>query len=159
MALGQSEKAVVDATKLTLLEPESADGYIALGLAHFGSGEFDKVIDDFSNAIKRDPRERVAYEIRGLTYALQGRGDLAMTDWVYMMRLPGKEDDGQRSIMTLVDNASSLKGIAQRQLLAGLQKYSNHLRQSSDDDGAKRIDEMVERLRSRLGASSADQSD
>jgi Flp pilus assembly protein TadD len=44
-------------------------------------GKHNKAISDFNTAIEGDPRDALAYNLRGVTYANKGQYDIACSDW------------------------------------------------------------------------------
>ena len=58
--------------------------------AAVASGDFDKAIADFTEAIRLDPKEAVAYYKRGMAYGAKGDHDKAIADYTEAIRLNPK---------------------------------------------------------------------
>jgi len=57
------------------------------GYASYQKGEFDKALDDYSEAIRLDPKQARAYNNRGLAYQAKGDLDQAIADFNQALRL------------------------------------------------------------------------
>ena len=90
-------KAIVyfqKAIELAPDSPDSEDAYYKQGLAHEGKGEPDRAIDDYSNAIKLNPRLVEAYNNRGIIYSSKGELDRAIGDYNQAIKLRPQFADG-----------------------------------------------------------------
>ena len=98
--LGQLNMAIEAYSDAIALDPRYAVAYINRGVAYFRSGEVDKAIDDYSQAIvlqtaianynkaiELDPDLAVAYYYRGLAYAEKGDFDEAIADFTKAIKL------------------------------------------------------------------------
>jgi tetratricopeptide (TPR) repeat protein len=68
------------------------DIYCLKGLAAMGSGEFDKAIVAYTEAIGRDPKYSFAYLGRGDAYLAKGDLDRALLDYDHAVRLDPDND-------------------------------------------------------------------
>jgi tetratricopeptide (TPR) repeat protein len=69
---------------------KSADAYIRSGVSHATSGDYDRAIADFSEAIRIDPATSAAFIERGNVYGVKHDFDRASADFTEAMRLdPG----------------------------------------------------------------------
>ena len=67
--------------------PEPAVAYDHRGRAYFNKQEYDKAIEDYTEAIRLDPRYAVAYCGRGDTYRKKKEYDKAIEDYTEAIRL------------------------------------------------------------------------
>lgn len=67
--------------------------YVNRGNAYGRGGEFDRAIADYNEAIRLDPKKRVAYANRGVIYAAKGEFDRAIADQSEAIRLDPKDPD------------------------------------------------------------------
>src|ERR1700730_4847024 len=57
------------------------------GDAHYGKGDYDRAVADYSEAIRLDPKHAFAYIGRGLSYRMKGDYDRAIADHSEAIRL------------------------------------------------------------------------
>jgi Tfp pilus assembly protein PilF len=50
-------------------------------------GRYEEAIADMSQSIKLDPKDTLAYVLRGLVYQSDGKEDLAFDDFSYAIKL------------------------------------------------------------------------
>ena len=70
--------------KVRRLEPEKAEGYFGLGLAHIGQGRHEEAIAQFEEALNRDSSLHEAHAEIGYAYADLGQMDMAQTKLDYL---------------------------------------------------------------------------
>ena len=69
---------------------ERAEQYSKQGLAYAAKGEYDRAIQDYNQALQRDPNYAAAYNNRGIAWAVKGDYDQAIRDYDQAIRLnPG----------------------------------------------------------------------
>ena len=68
-------------------EARDATDYHSRGFSYFGKNQYDFAIDDFTNAIKLDPKFLAAFYNRGVAYFEMGQYDLSITDFTRAMEL------------------------------------------------------------------------
>ena len=68
-------------------DPYSAKAYLKRGLAYESTGELDWAIDDYSQAIKLNPRLVGPYNNRGIAYKRKGELDKAIGDYSQAIKL------------------------------------------------------------------------
>jgi tetratricopeptide (TPR) repeat protein len=61
--------------------------HVGRGLAWINKGELDRAIADFTQAIRLNPKDALAYSNRGLTWADKGDFDRAIVDYTTAIRL------------------------------------------------------------------------
>ena len=76
-------EAIADYTKALTFNNSgnAADFYFFRGIAYYKKDELDKAVGDFTKVINIDPKSYGAYQNRGVTYAKQGKKDLADADF------------------------------------------------------------------------------
>jgi lipoprotein NlpI len=75
---------------LTACSQWSAAYYAAQGDAHLGKGDYDKAIQDYNQAISRDPKLAHALAGRGAAYLYKGDYDRAIQEFNETLRLAPK---------------------------------------------------------------------
>lgn len=86
---GELEQRVSEYSRLIIMAPDDAELYLKRGEAHFKLRQFDKAIEDFSIAIRRDDRLDDAYFSRGMALGRRGQIDEGIADLsVYIERHP-----------------------------------------------------------------------
>jgi tetratricopeptide (TPR) repeat protein len=73
--------------KVTPTPAIDADAHFDRGMAFLERREYDKAINEFSEAIRLDPNYVPAYVSRGNAYAIHGAGDKAIDDFTEAIRL------------------------------------------------------------------------
>lgn len=78
----------------TAEDPQAAQKYVSLGLAHQRKGEADEAIAAFTKAIELDPKANAifltAYELRAGLYSAKGKHDEAIADCTKAIELDPK---------------------------------------------------------------------
>lgn len=77
--LGQNEKAIADLTKAIAIEPKAAS-FNSRGKAYFDTKRIQLALEDYNNAIARDPKIPESYANRAAAYGTLGNTDLALAD-------------------------------------------------------------------------------
>ncbi len=100
-------------TKCLAINPKHSNAYYNRALLHFNNNQYDKALEDCSNALKYDDKHAAAYGLRGLCYKQKENIDKAIQDfskeikyltdkkikatayfnraWTYSMQLKNKE--------------------------------------------------------------------
>ena len=60
------------------IDPYYAEAYCNLGIVYDSKGEYDRAIENYSQAIQLKHDYAVAYNNRGITYGKNGESDLAI---------------------------------------------------------------------------------
>jgi tetratricopeptide (TPR) repeat protein len=68
-------------------EARDATDYHSRGFSYFGKNQYDLAIDDFTKAIKLDPKFLAAHYNRGIAYFELGQYDLSIADFTKAMEL------------------------------------------------------------------------
>ena len=69
------------ATKMSLNTKQDAEAYVNRGLAYALMGQYERAIQDFTEAIRLNPQDAEAYYVRGLIYGELGKSDEAARDF------------------------------------------------------------------------------
>jgi tetratricopeptide (TPR) repeat protein len=77
-------------SKLIGEKPEDETLLLIRGVLHQKAGEYDKAIDDFSEVLKIDSRNRMAYSNRAIAWKQKGQLELALGDYNEALRLDPK---------------------------------------------------------------------
>ena len=78
--MGETEKAIEEATRILKLNPKDTDSYTMRGELFLKSKRYKQAISDFSEAIKLAPEERKAYRGRAEAYRKLNMPDKAILD-------------------------------------------------------------------------------
>jgi tetratricopeptide (TPR) repeat protein len=79
-ALGRAELALDDFSKVIQMRPEGAEAYVDRAAARLGQEDYAGVVADCGEALKRDARIAVAYNMRGQALRHQGNLEGALED-------------------------------------------------------------------------------
>lgn len=79
--MGNPKAAISEWDKVLAIQPEYADGYYQRGWYKYLIRDFDNAAEDFSMCIALDQTEAYAYVCRGDIYLMQGKKDLAESDF------------------------------------------------------------------------------
>ena len=72
VALGQTEPAVRDFTKVIQLQPANTDAFVERAAVHLRTNDYPAVIADCGEAISRNPKLTYAYTLRGMAFRRNG---------------------------------------------------------------------------------------
>ncbi len=81
MALTRPEPAIQDFTTVTRLRPGSAEPFVDRATAHLAQQDFQAVIADCGEALSRDPKLALAYNLRGMALRQTGSEQQALEDF------------------------------------------------------------------------------
>jgi clan AA aspartic protease (TIGR02281 family) len=79
-------------------DPRHSQAYQSRGMAWYKLGEFDRAIDDFTQAIKIDPKYIRTFYNRGLAWEQKGKFDNALSDLRYFAELDPSYPDAKKAI-------------------------------------------------------------
>jgi lipoprotein NlpI len=71
-------------------DPKQAAAHNGRGMGYTSSGDLDRAIAEYDEAIRLDPNLAAAYNNRGVTYGAQGKFDRAVADYSETIRLDPK---------------------------------------------------------------------
>ena len=86
-ALGQTEQALADYTRLLELAPDYAGAHYQRGLIYYYQGDFEQALEDFNRELERDPDFPDAYFNRAYIYSTQGRIEESLADYTRAIEL------------------------------------------------------------------------
>ena len=75
------KEAIAFAEKALALNPKSAEGYNARGLAYYAFSEYEKALADYTKAIELSPNYKEAFYNRGVCHYWLSKNDLALADF------------------------------------------------------------------------------
>jgi len=81
------KEAIDFAEKALELNPKSAEGYNARGLAYYAFSEYEKALADYTKAIELSPNYKDAFYNRGVCYYWLSKTDLALEDFKKAIQL------------------------------------------------------------------------
>jgi tetratricopeptide (TPR) repeat protein len=87
VALGQTELAVVDFTKVIQLQPAGTDAFVERAAIRLGNNDYPAVIADCSEAISRNPKLTYAYTLRGMAFREMGNLPKSLEDFNHAVEL------------------------------------------------------------------------
>jgi tetratricopeptide (TPR) repeat protein len=98
VALGQTELAVLDFTKVIQLQPASTDAFVERAAIHLRTNDYRAVVDDCGEAITRNPKLTYAYTLRGIAFREMGNLAKSLEDFNQAVELaPGSDTYFQRA--------------------------------------------------------------
>jgi tetratricopeptide (TPR) repeat protein len=86
---GAYGEAIGELNRAIAISP-SPDAYVCRGNCHFSNKNYTRAIADYTEAIRLNPQDMVAYYDRGRCYALNGDRSKALTDFAEAIRLNPK---------------------------------------------------------------------
>jgi len=97
-ALGQTEAAVADFTKVIQLQPADTDAFVERAAIHLQTHDYPAVVADCGEAIRRNPRLTYAYTLRGMAFREMGNLPSSLDDFNHAVELaPGLDTYFQRA--------------------------------------------------------------
>jgi len=87
----EREEAEAAALKAIQLDPNEADGYVALGSVHWCNGDFERAIPELETAVSLNPSYAQAYHKLGGTLLHSGRPEEAVPHLLTAIRLSPKD--------------------------------------------------------------------
>lgn len=115
-ALGQTEPAVLDFTKVIQLQPASTDAFIRRAAIRLRTHDYPAVVADCGEAISRNPKLTYAYTLRGMAFREMGNLPRSLEDFNHAVELaPGLDTYFQRATtyQAMGDHAKALADLDQ----------------------------------------------
>jgi tetratricopeptide repeat protein len=78
---GMNEQAIADFDEALKLKPDDTDARFRRAGTRLQLKQYDGAIEDFSEVVKADPMNAMAYRLRGFAYNTQGKDKLAGADY------------------------------------------------------------------------------
>lgn len=80
-ALGQTDAAIRDFTKVTQMEPTGVEAFMERASVRLGINDYPGVVADCGDAVKLDPKLTNAYTLRGMAYREMGNLPKSLEDF------------------------------------------------------------------------------
>ena len=112
MQQSESERALLDFSKVIDLRPSDPAGWIARGSAYLELNNFEAAIDDASHAIAANPKTAEAYSLHGIALRKSGNPKQAIDDFNHAVALePSTKNyfDRGATFQLIGDHASAIK--------------------------------------------------